>query len=419
MNKSVFICCCLLLMNVALAFGNINYIDIRKIENGEKYLTCFSYVKENQAFYDHWSPEWKYELKKEDLIAKLKEAYTVFNSIPDKNTELLLLMGDISHYLYNLEVSIEYQTALDNYQAAIRKSPDDYRAYWFQANHYALSDKAVKGAEMFLKAEKILPTVKPVDFWEEYGQSMSFANMPSHAIYSMDKTRSILGREGNNENVMGEGILKQLGDANRNSNYKKEDLWYVSKGEKVAFICRPLGIKLLIDSTWQVSPYNYSNRASGFTMEPPTVKNKKGKGIGFSIAIIMKVANDSDKLEDYINNISGKYQIKTKIQFSDRYKNLIAYEIIDKSTYKTLGGAHLYSIGIERTSPDYPGLLLENPVALPNTETGVINYFRATGGKTRFKGRIFYNILLDTCEDIHDQSVEIFKTFFENQLVIE
>ncbi|MDD4969725.1 MAG: hypothetical protein PHT07_09900 [Paludibacter sp.] len=419
MSKSSFICFSMLLMNVALAFGNINYIDIHKIDTGEKYLTSFSYVKENQAFYDHWSPEWKYELKKEVLISQLKEAYTVFNSIPDKNTELLLLMADISHYLYNLEVSSEYQTALDNYQAAIRKSPDDYRGYWFLANHYALSDNAIKGVEMFLKAEKILPTVKPADFWEEYVKAMAFANMPSHAIYSMDKTRSILGREGNTENVLGEGILKQLGDANRNSNYKKEELWYASKGEKVAFICRPLGIKLLIDSTWQVSPFDYKNHACGFTIEPPTVKSKKGKEIGFSIAVLMKVANDSDKLEDYINNISGKYQNKTKIQFSEKYKDLIAYDIKDKSIYKNWGGSHLYSIGIERTAPEYPGLMLENPVALPHMETGKVNFFTATGGKTRFKGRIFYTILLDTCEDIHDQSFEIFKTFFENQLVIE
>jgi len=419
MNKSVFICCSLLLMNVALAFGNINYIDIRKIENGEKYLTHFSYVKENQPYYDHWSPKWKYELKKEELITKLKEAYTVFNSIQDKNTELLLLMADISHYLYNLEVNSEYQTALENYQAAIRKSPDDYRAYWFLANHYALSDHTVQGAEMFLKAEKILPTDKPADFWEEYGRSMALANMPSHAIYSMDKTRSILGREGNTENVVGEGMLKQLGDANRNSNYKMEELWYASKGEKVAFICRPLGIKLLIDSIWQVAPYAYSNHACVITMEPPTLKNKKGEEIGFSIAIIMKVASDSDKLEDYLNKTSGNYQNKTKMQFSDKYKDLMAYEIKDKSTYKNWGGAHLYSVGIERTSPEYPGLLLENPVALPHTETGKVNYFIGTGGKTRFKGRIFYNILLDTCEDIHDQSFAIFKTFFENQLIIE
>ena len=419
MNKSAFIYFGLFLFAVPFAFGNINYIDLNQIENGEKYRSYFSYVKDHQALYNHWSPEWKYDQKKEDIIAKLKEAYSVFESIPDKNAELLLLTADISHYLYNLDVSSQYQPAVDHYLAAIGKSPDDYRAYWFLANHYALSDHAVKGAEMFLKAEKILPEVKPADFWEEYGRSMAFANMPSHAIYSMDKVRSILGREGHTEDLLGQGILKQLGEANRNLNYKKEELWYASKGEKVAFISRPLGIKIMVDSTWHVLPFNYSNHSCGFTIDPPMIKNKRGKEIGFSIAVIMKTANDSDKLEDYINNISGKYQNKTRIQFSDKYNNLIAFEIKDKNTYKDLGGSHLYSIGIERISPEYPGLLLENPVALPNKETGKVNYFTATGGKTRFKGKIFYNILLDTCEDIHDQSFAIFTSFFEQQLVIE
>ena len=419
MTKSACIYFGLLLFSIQFAFGNINYIDLKKIENGEKYRSYFSYVKDNQPFYDHWSPEWKYDQKKEDLIAKLKEAYEVFESIPGKNAELLLLTGDIAHYLYNLDESSRYQPAIDHYLAAMSMNPDDYRAYWFLANHYALSDHAVKGAEMFLKAENTLPTVKPADFWEEYGRSMAFANMPSHAIYSMDKARSILGREGNTGNLMGQGILKQLGEPNRNLNYKREEIWYASKGEKVAFISRILGIKLLIDSTWHVSPFNYSNHNCGFSIEPPLLKDKRGKETGFTIAVIMKTVNDSDKLEDYINSATGKYQDKTRIHFSDKYNNLIAYEIKDKNTYRNLGGAHLYSIGIERISPEYPGLLLENPVALPSMEAGKLNYFTATGGKTRFKEKIFYNILLDTCEDIHDQSFAIFKSFFEQQLVIE
>jgi len=77
-------------------------------------------------------------------------------------------------------------------------------------------------------------------------------------------------------------------------------------------------------------------------------------------------------------------------------------------------------IGIEREAPKYPGLLLETPASIPKTKLGERpTVYRAQGSKKRFDGRIFYLIMLDSCEDIHEQSYAIFKTFFDNQLIIE
>jgi hypothetical protein len=76
-------------------------------------------------------------------------------------------------------------------------------------------------------------------------------------------------------------------------------------------------------------------------------------------------------------------------------------------------------IGIERDAPAYPGLLLENPATLPDGEAGKLTYYAASGSKDRLKGRIFYAIMLDSCEDIHEQSFTIFKEFLDNQVIIE
>ena len=419
MNKSTVISFLFLLLNVYAAFGNINSIDPKKIENGERYLSCFTYLKDNQTLFDHWSQEWKQDKSKEEVISKLKEIYSTFGSIAGKNTELLLLKGDIAHYLYNLDLNNYNDSALYYYSEAIKTAPDDYRGYWFLANHYAQSNVSSKAIELFLKAEQLKPVDKAADFWEEYSMAAALAHMPSHAVYGMDKVKSIQGMAGKVENQLGESIFKQMADINRDNNYKKEEIWSVEKGDKVSFICRPLGIKILIDSTWNVTVYNYSKHTSGFVIEPPALKNKKGKEIGYTVAILMKVVNDSDQLDDYINKSSQRYTNKTRIRFSDKYKDLIAYEIKEKGIYRETGGAHLYSIGIERNMPEYPGLLLENPVAIPTMEAGKVNYFTSTAVRNRFKGKIFYNILLDTCEDIHDPAFAIFKTLFENQIIIE
>lgn len=138
-----------------------------------------------------------------------------------------------------------------------------------------------------------------------------------------------------------------------------------------------------------------------------------------TIGIMMKTANGNDKLDDYINNFVSKYPDKTQIHFSGKYNNMVAYEIKDKSMYQDIGGGHLYMIGIERAYPKYPGLLLEDPISLPDGNTGEVNYYNASGSKDRFKGKIFYAIMLDTSGDIYDKSFAIFKSLFDKQIIIE
>lgn len=419
MNKSTYTLIILMQLSVQLAFGNINYIDFNKIPNHKKYNAEYLFVKDNQEYYNHWIPKWKYDKNENELINRLKEAYTSFDSISTVNTELLLLKADIAHYLYNLDISNFSDSALNYYQQAIKNSPDDYRGYWFLAYHYAQSNMPINSVELFLKAEKMKPNNKPVDFWEEYAKATAVANMPTHALYGMDKTRAILGKAGNVENQLGESIFKQIVDLNRDNNYKQEDVWRVTNGDNTAYVNRPLGIKISVDSTWKVSMYDYINHNCGFVIEPPTIKNKKGKEISYRIAITMRVANDSDRLEKYLGNIISVYRTKSKIRFSDKYDKMIAYEIKEKEMYKDMGGGHLYAIAIERNMPAYPGLLLENPFLLPVFEPGKVNYFSIIGSKNRFKGKIFYSILLDSCEDINEQSFTLFKSLFYNQIVIE
>jgi tetratricopeptide (TPR) repeat protein len=418
--KRVILSLIILILSLPAVFGNINHIKFNKIEEHKKLEADFLYIKDNQAYYAGWIPKWRYDINKNDLISKLEETYKVIDSIPTMNTELLLLKADIAHYLYNLDITEYSDSAINYYQAAIKKSPEDYRGYWFLAHHYAQSDIPSKAVDLFLKVEQMKPVVKPADFWEDYAKATAVANMPSHALYGMDKTKAILGHAGNVENELGESIFKQIVNLNPDNNYLKEDIWRITCGEKMTYVCRPLGVKITVDTTWTISPYDYSKHICGFVINPPAIKDKDGKEIGYTIAVLMKVVNDSDKLDDYLNKSISEFGTnKTKIQFSNKYNRMIAYEIKEPKLYKNFGGGHFYAIGIERNMPDYPGLLLENPFLLPGFEAGKVNYFSVTGSYNRFKGKIFYNIILDSCEDIHDQSLLIFKNLFENQLLIE
>jgi tetratricopeptide (TPR) repeat protein len=400
-------------------FANINFIDISKISSDRKFVTAFNYIKENQHYYDHWTNEWSYDKPKEILINKLEENYSIFSSLPAKKEELYLLLGDIAHYLYNLDDTAYYNIAVESYDSAIRTNPNDYRTYWFLGFHYALSNVPTQAIDNFLKAQELLPIEQPADFWNEYAWATAVTNMPSHCIFAMDKVKSISGKEGSFETQQGQGIYKKIVAVDKDKSYKKEDIWTASQGTKTTFISRSLGIKILVDSTWIVSVYDYTNHQSAFIINPPTIKNEKGKEIHYTVAILIKSGNDKDKLEDYISNFVAKYPDKRKISYSDKYDKMVAYEIKDKSMYKDIGGGHLYMLGIERNAPKYPGLLLENPSKLPNGNTGQVTYYTASDSKDRFKGKIFYAIMLDSCEDIHEKSFAIFKALFDNQIMIE
>lgn len=355
---------------------------------------------------------------KQDLVTELHTLYKSFSALKTKNEETWLLLGDIAHYLYNMDDTAFYSPAVKNYEEAGKVNPKDYRVGWFLGDHYALSNAPVAAIDNFIKAEKLLPSVQPAEFWNDCAFAMAVANMPSHCIYAMDKVKNISGKEGSFQQQLGETIYKRIVPVDKSQSYDKKELWTADEGKQTTFTSRPLGLKMLVDSTWNLSVYDYQKNQAAVIMKPPTIANKSGREINYTVAVLIKTANDNDKLADYINAFVAKYQDKKNITFSSKYEKMVAYEIKEKTMYPEVGGGHMYMIGIEREAPKYPGLLLEAPAILPEGNSAEVSYYRAGESKDRFKGRIFYAIMLDSCEDIHEQSFSIFKAFFD-QMVIE
>jgi len=263
-------------------FANVDFIDISKISSDSKLVTAFNFIKDNQQYYDHWTSEWSYNKPKEELIKKLQDNYTIFSSLTNKSEELYLLLGDIAHYLYNLDDTAYYDVAVNNYTSAIKSNPKDFRTYWFLGYHYALSNVPTEAIENFLKSENLLPKEQPADFWNDYAWATAITNMPSHCIYAMDKVKSITGKEGSFETQLGQTIYKRIVPVDKDSSYSKQYIWTASEGEKTTFTSRPLGIKILIDSTWNLSVYDYANHQTAFIINPPTIANEKGKEIHYT-----------------------------------------------------------------------------------------------------------------------------------------
>lgn len=406
-------------LSTLTVFGNINFVQFDKIPDSEKYSDKITFIIDNEGYYNHWQPDWTYDVSKKSLVKGLKESYDLFSKLDSKNIEINLLLGDISHYLYNLHEDEYYELAVNHYQKAIDLAPNDYRPLWFIANHFALSNVQDKSIEYFLKSQKLLPTNEPAAFWEEYTFATAVANMPSHCIFAMDKAKSILKEPSYFEEQLGQTIYNRIIPVKSDSIYNYTDIWSASKGDLISFVCRPFGIKLLIDSTWQINLYDYQNYQTAVTIVPPSIPNKNGQEISYTIALIMKVAQPGDKLENYIDNFVKLYPDKKNFNFSNKFPDMISLELKDKNMYQDIGGAHMHMIAINRVRPKYAGLLLEQPMTIPQGETNKMTFYKAGDSKDRFDGQIYYVIMLDACEDIYDEAYRVFKETFEKQIIIE
>lgn len=407
----------LIFLSAFSATGNINHIQIQKIPGFEQHIDRFTYLIGNQGYYNHWQPEWKFDVSKENVVNELQACYETFAALPDNNTEVCLLMGDIAHYLYNLDVTSYHQQAVHYYTRAAELAPNDYRALWFMANHFALSGELAHSIELYQKSRQQLPENEPADYWEDYSFATALANMPSNCLFAMDRSKAISGKEGYFENQLGETVSGRILPVSSDSAYRFDDLWTIAGEDTLSFVSRPLGIKVMIDTSWQIQLYDYSDKKSAVMLSPPSITSAAGSEITYTIALIARVAEREVNLKEYVESFISEYPDRNEYDLSDKYPGILSWEMRKNDMYAELGGAHLHMAGIKRARPEYPGLLLEEPTIMPLSNE--IEYFRAPSSLDRFHGDIFYVFILDACEDIYPEALKVFRDLMENQIVLE
>lgn len=416
----------LLTLLLALALGaesraDVKFINFSRIDPADRYGRQFKWLVNNLVYYDHWSADWIYPVSRDSLIGELRADLALFGSSGNVDkVESGLLLGEIAHYLYNLDQQVYYDSAVAWYKQAIAASADDYRGYWFLAYHYSQSNNVVKGVNLFEEARQHLPDPVPVDFWQEYAFSMELAGFSGHVRYALDHIKEKGVTMSLMAHTMDSTNRANSRPANAESTYKNEDLWTVFReGDKISFLSRPLGIKLRVDSGWNMQINGYGNHMAVVLITPGTLTGKKGNGIGYHMAIVMKVAKPGETLPGFMAAMAKPGVRDNRSPFADKYPNSVAYSLIDKTTYKFGGGSHGHLVGIERDMPAWPGMALENYAEELNASPDGMSIFKQARTKRRFKGKVFYCFVLDTCEDIHEKSWDLFKQLITQETIVE
>ncbi len=176
-------------------YANLSAIDFAKINYPRELQQQVDFLRSNESLYDHWTNNWNYAIPKKKAIENLTLLYNDLEKLPEKVGETELLLGDIAHYIYNMDVDSYYQKAIDHYLQAKALIPEDYRVYWFLGNHYALSANQVLSIQTYQTARQYLPSSKVnALFWSEYAVACSYANMPGTARYAAHQSIIIAGK---------------------------------------------------------------------------------------------------------------------------------------------------------------------------------------------------------------------------------
>src|SRR5580692_4852868 len=117
-NAIILLLLCLFARNESRA--DVKFVNFRKIDPEGRLKAHEQFLVDNLVYYDHWSPDWIYDIAKDSLIGELKTCLRLYEPLKTDEFERCLLLGEVAHYLYNLDQKIYYDTAEAFYLKAIK-----------------------------------------------------------------------------------------------------------------------------------------------------------------------------------------------------------------------------------------------------------------------------------------------------------
>jgi len=398
--------------------ANVHSINFGKIGNIKTLNPEVDFLLNNIGFYEQWTPKWEYNVSKSEIIKKLKDLYIKVSQLEKENSNSIdfhLLLGYISHFLYNLEEADYNQKAIKHFQTASKIDDHDIRPLWFLSKHLVLSAKTKEGVTNFLSiSSRLDPVNSDPLFWIDFAMATNSAFMTNHSIMGMEYAKRILGKPSQFEKLLGSEIRNKVSTLKLESSLPVDKIWEKNNNR---IISRPLGISFQLEKNWNVQAAPFNNFSSVITLKPPFKIGKNNIKILPSIYFISKVPTKNEELKDFIASLTSGFPAKNKLEIKSNFPGILAYEFNDPNLYPGQGGAHILIAFISRDEPEFPGVKLEYPV-YPNSSNEV-KYYRASEKYNRWKGKIFYSLMLEVTESVYPSALKDFENFLNNNLILE
>ena len=361
---------------------------------------------------------WRFPTPRTEVLDRLRSDLALLQSEqkshPD-NAELQLLTGLTAHLAYNLDVQEAYKPAVELLGSL---APKDYRAAWFLGIHRCQSLETVGGMKQLLAVEASMQKL-PGDFWQDYANCASVTFMPAHAIRAYDLADEANG--GPVDPPLEEIARRQIKPTSNTATYKDRQAWSeIEIGKMVRFTSTLCGISFSAPSGAAIQMGSTVEHGSCYTgVETPRYKTRTHPS-----SATMSLHSDPAPPGDTLASFAGSYMRKPDFAGATNTlglpcpdKECIAYELISNSIYYLQGGAHVLLAFFASDQPQYPGLKLETPIALPKPDpksSAGPTFYRPEETLQRLPGTRFFVAILDANADIYAPSRADFETFLRS-----
>jgi len=405
-------------------YSNIQYINLSELPNIEEHEQEVLYVINHQQYFYTWYDKWNFDINKNEIIDKLINVFEIFeNEYVDNidNIELCLFLGDIAHYLYNLDQGIYHQKAIDYYDKASEIESRDYRSEWFKGFHLSQSSFTDEGMDYFLNISDLVPSdYLPPGFWNEFTYSAYYSQMYYHVFWGYENFKKV-SNNGNSQFL--DMMVKDLNDDLRIPEPEGyySDIWsFVNKDEKYAFFINYMyGINLRIDQRWDYQFSDSENGKATVFIRPEQYIGYRNEKISVSYLLLMKENSMNENLETFLKrSFLDSYHNIEDIDLGLTFENSKSFLVTYEDIYPDQGGSSILIVGIEQKVPNTPGLNIEIPGRLYPNDEG-LSYFNLKQLDQRFENPIQYLFLFDSCGSIYDEASKDFIDFIINGIVLE
>jgi hypothetical protein len=410
------------LTTMTFAFGDVKAIQKDKLPQDPAFQSIYADVEKTEYMVRGWSPKWHYDTPKKTVVSLLHKDLGLLQErvkeLPD-NEELQLLVGLAAHYSYNLDVQGTFEIAMDAFEKAHRANQDDYRPAWFSANLKCQTMKSVEGMREFLAIERKSPWEQfSAGFWDDYLECATLTNMPSRAIRAGDHLDKLHVSKQSVRDALRDSAKARLKPADPSKDYERHEAWAaVNSGTDTTFTSEIFGLRFTIPGTWRVDIKNISNGLANVQISTGPYHGKEGD-LWPTITVIAKSAKPEQSFDDFVKTMSQN--LKPTAALVRPIEECRGAEGVKTGLYKAEGDGHLLLTAFMRDQPEFPGLIFEEPTALPETKSNKVNNYVVSDMRRvgRLPGRLYYLIYLDSAASIFVQGNKDYMDFLKN-LVVE
>ena len=407
----------LLLFSVSPATASLKDIQTDKLPRNPAIQKVYGDALSIEPMVQVWTGTWPYSMPKEKVRSLLQESLAELKnatSLSGDNEELWLLTGLVAHYGYNVDVDESYELAAKAFAEARRLSPDDHRPDWFLGSLECQTLQTLQGMARLLSLEQHVQWEKlPVGFWDDYLYCTTITIMPAHSLRAIAHLRSLNAAPSPYRDGLLEIAKKRIDTPDPSAAYRKEVVWRSdNSNSRVSVTNTMFGLRFVAPESWSLLVNDVSQGLTLAQIKAGPFSSPAGN-VTPNILVLVRPAKPGESLEDFLNSFMRYPSAAPTRVLNCPSDTCLASHAVEAGAYKEAGDGHVTMAVFKRDAPQFPGVLFEEPVAIPGPNSQKPSYFHPEQRMGRLSGTLYYLVALDTASSVIEKADEAYENFLK------